>query len=251
MLRKHAAGGITNVFRTHTKVGESKISYLEMKDGIVYVVETENVASNNAAYDAGSLYQSSTFGGEHPLNPYGDHGMRMPARLTGYFNVNQKKKSEVENLIAKDKILKIINDRKSDKLFFATIKGRIRATDEERENGIEVDGKVLKGTAADEYYINKCINFPPVIRNTIIAISEQTLGSITMNQIEKEHEVDGEKITLKIPKEVRKLTQLHDTQGTFMGVSTALLWLWIDTCHFVVEDVKKLALFTSTICFEK
>jgi hypothetical protein len=42
-----------------------------------------------------------------------------------------------------------------------------------------------------------------------------------MNQIEKEHEVDGEEITLKIPKEARKLTQLLDTQGTFMGVCTA------------------------------
>jgi hypothetical protein len=159
ILRKHTAGGITNVFRTHTKVGESKISYLEIKDGKVYVVETDNVVSNNAAYDASSLYPSSTFGGEHPLNPYGDHRMRVPARLIGYFNANKKKKSEEENLITKDKILKIINDRKSDKLFFATIKGRIRATDEEREKGIEVDGRALKGTAADEYYINKCINY--------------------------------------------------------------------------------------------
>jgi hypothetical protein len=83
MLWEHAAGGITNVYRTHTKVGETKINYLEMKDGKVYVVETDDFVRNNAAHDAGSLYPSSTFGGEHPLNTCGDHRMRMPARMIG------------------------------------------------------------------------------------------------------------------------------------------------------------------------
>jgi hypothetical protein len=57
----------------------------------------------------------------------------MPARLIAYY-INDNK----DNI---EKMLEIINNRNSDKLFIASVKGPIRATDEERINGITIEGK--------------------------------------------------------------------------------------------------------------
>jgi hypothetical protein len=236
MMRKFISGGIANVLRKYTKVGETKITKLEMKSGVVYAHETdwEGTVTNIWALDANSLYPSSTCSKENEMIPYTDHKMYMPARLIGHYT------AEEDN---KEKIMKIISNRKSDKLFITTVKGSIRATDAERKNGVEVDGKTLYGRDADEYYINKVINFPPILRNNTININRETLGDITMNQIGKAE--------VKTSKTDRKLTQMLDTNGEFYGFSTYYLHFLIDTCHFVIDDVEELALFTRTDCFRE
>ncbi|GHU18664.1 hypothetical protein FACS189472_07320 [Alphaproteobacteria bacterium] len=254
LLRKFTTGGIANVHRKYTKVGETKITNLQFSNPdqedqeafgqAVFPVETKNVVTHIAAYDAMSLYPSSTCSKEHPLNPYTDHKMFMPARLIGYYNATDKPS-------VKSKIMDIINDRTSKTTFFVTVKGAIK----------DVDA------------INNCINFPPIIRNKTIDINEETLGPTTMNQInnakaeltklkEADKALKPTKSSAKpsaIPptikpanpsKSERKLTQMIDTNGEFIGFNNYLLWYLIDTHKFVIEDVEELALFTRTDCFE-
>ncbi|GHU21711.1 hypothetical protein FACS189472_14490 [Alphaproteobacteria bacterium] len=179
----------------------------------------------------------------------------MPARVLGFLDAREnvklpaymKVKMSVEEYrtFEKQQMMKILSARGEDeKLFVASVKGSIRATDEERINGIQTEHGLLKGQAADEYYISKSINFPPIFRNTDISIDENTLGNITMNQINK---------LGKVPKKtpvVRKLTQLIDTQGKFMSFDNYYLRFLIDTCHFVVEDVEQMAIFSRIDCFK-
>jgi hypothetical protein len=141
----------------------------------------------------------------------------------------------------KEVMMNHISKRNEKILCVASVKGSIRATDEERINGILINDKLLKGKQADEYYINKVINFPPIFRNTDIQINEETLGNITMKRIKESSK--------KMPKSERKLTQLVDTQGIFMTFNNYYLWFLIDTCHFVVEDVLQMTIFTGTDCF--
>jgi hypothetical protein len=178
LMRKFITGGIANVHQKVTKAGQTNINKLVMKDGKTYCNETINCVTHIIALDANSLYSSSTCSKSHRLNPYTGHKMYMPARLIGYYNTKRDalipeitEDDDVDDpkfTTNKSKIINHIEDRTGKTLFIASVKGSIRATDEERVEGIKVKGKVLYCKDADEYYINKCINFAPVIRNRMI-----------------------------------------------------------------------------------
>lgn len=256
LLRNGITGGISNVLHKKTIAGKTQINKLRMENGKVYSQMTSDVVSHLMAADANSLYPSSFSSLEHELNPYTNHKMYMPARVLTFLDARVDVKvpkylgemsvSDYRDREKKQMMRYIDGETEAGTLFVASVKGSIRATEEERINGVQTEHGLLTGRAADEYYINKCINFPPIFRNTDITINEQTLGSITMGQIVK---LDGGK-TKKKPDVVRKLTQLIDTQGRFISFNNYYLWFLIDTCHFVVEDVEQMAVFTRTDCFK-
>jgi hypothetical protein len=49
----------------------------------------------------------------------------------------------------------------------------------------------------------------------------------------------------------KKLTQLANTNGTFMSFSSYYLWYLIDRFHFKIEDIKTLIVFNKSKCFNK
>jgi hypothetical protein len=134
---------MANAHHKYPKAGETKINKLEIKNGKIISKDTNNIVSHIEADDANSLYPSSTCSKINKENPYTNNRMYMPARLISYLSN--------EGLDSKVKILKIINNRSSDKLFVVSVKGSIRAADEERINGITINGQILYGNDADEY----------------------------------------------------------------------------------------------------
>jgi hypothetical protein len=118
--------------------------------------------------------------------------MYLPARLVGYYSTKkvscEDSAANVKSEAAKEKILSIIGNRKAKTLFVASVKRSIRATDAERQFGVDTEFGRLYGDEGDEYYMNKCINFAPILRNFGITINEATLGKTTYAQIEKASE---------------------------------------------------------------
>ena len=108
----------------------------------------------------------------------------------------------------KDLAMKIINERKD--LFIAVVKGYIPN-------------------------INEFINYPPIFRNIDIEIKREVIGDYMMNVIEKHN--------LCSQRHQRKLTQLLSTHNEYMSFSSYYLWFLIDTCGFIVEDIKVLFLY--------
>jgi hypothetical protein len=56
----------------------------------------------------------------------------------------------------------------------------------------------------------------------------------------------------KLPtdKKERKLTQLLDTHGEFMEFNNYYLWFLIDTCHFVIDEIKEIYVFVANRAFK-
>jgi hypothetical protein len=96
----------------------------------------------------------------------------------------------------------------------------------------------LKGHCSD---IDKVINFPPIIRNVEFQTSKDIIGE-TMYDYMKKH-------NMPVDRKVRKLTQLTDTHGEYMVFSSYYLWFLIDTCGFVIDDVKDMYVFTKHRAF--
>jgi hypothetical protein len=135
----------------------------------------------------------------------------MPSRLI-YYTKN------------KDDIMRIINDRNSDKLFIVKLKGGIY----------------------DENSINKCINFPPIFGNIHVKPTSNVVSEIMSNQYMKVNKPSN----LEKVKPEKKLTQLLSTMGEYMVFSTYYLWLLLDDFDFKIDDVEEMAVFHRTTCFE-
>jgi hypothetical protein len=100
----------------------------------------------------------------------------------------------------------------------------------------------LKGHI-DEAYIKDVINFPPIIRNIDIKTDKETIGETTYNY----NVANG----ISVDKTERKLTQLIDTHNEFMSFSSYYLWFLIDDCHFIIDEIKELYLYTAHDGFNK
>jgi hypothetical protein len=117
----------------------------------------------------------------------------------------------------KEEALRIINGKKE--LFIASVKGHI----------------------PKEYY-NEFINFPPIIRNVPIVTNKETIGE-PMYQYMVDNNIPTDKTE-------RKLTQLMDTHNEYMTYNNYYLWFLMDTCHFVIDDVKEIYTFTRNTAFK-
>ncbi|KAA6353785.1 MAG: hypothetical protein EZS28_050688 [Streblomastix strix] len=94
----------------------------------------------------------------------------------------------------------------------------------------------------DYKYINDYINCPPIIRRHKYKTLESVIGDF-MHQHMKDN-------NLKTGGEENKLTVLLSTMGKYMCFYSYYLWLLIDDCHFIIDDVKCVMTFSKHIGFE-
>jgi hypothetical protein len=229
LLRKFITGGIANVLQKAVTAGNTRINRLAIHNKIIESRRNIHVVTHIVAFDANSLYPSATCSKKHPLIPYTDGKMYMPARLVGYYSTKNgscesstaesHSAASVKSEKAKEKILSIISNRNAKTLFVASVKGSIRATDTERQFGVDTEFGRLYGDEADEYYMNKCINFAPILRNFGITINELTLGKTTYAQIEKAAEFGKEIDKKKTLTESKKPTEMQHASGQTLNGS--------------------------------
>ena len=118
----------------------------------VEIIESLNKITHFIGVDFNSLYPSAFSSVENVNNPYTDHKMYMPGRMTSSMTVHN------ENQL--NRALKIINSKNT--LFIALIKGYI-----------------------PEECRNKCINFLPIIRNINVEKTEDIIGEYMYNYMSK------------------------------------------------------------------
>ena len=80
-----------------------------------------------------------------------------------------------------------------------------------------------------------------MFRNIDITTDEKTLGPFMYNYMKK----NGMKTDTK----ERKLTQLADTNGEYMSLSSYYLWYLMDKFHFVIDDIQTLITFNKNTRF--
>ena len=138
----------------------------------------------------------------------------MPARLIDFIEVNPQNYNYVYSITVNESRF-----TEEGQLFIAEIKGHI-----------------------DDNYINEFINFPPIFRNVDITTSKEVIGDYMYNYMKRNaFETDTKE---------RKLTQLLRV-SEFTAFSSYYLWFLIDRCHFIIDDIKSICLFTKHKRFNK
>jgi hypothetical protein len=182
-------------------------------DGTILSDNNEHVMTHVVGVDFNSLYPSSFSSITNENNPYTDHKMYMPGRVTKFELCDtEEKKDWARNIIA----------RKED-LFIAELKGHI-----------------------DEEFVGDFVNFPPIFRRVGVQIKPEMIGEMMW-----QHMVTNGLVNKKRkPRVETKMTQLCSTLGTVMSFSSYYLWFLIDTCHFVIDDIQSLILFEKHDAFK-
>ncbi|KAH7827996.1 uncharacterized protein MONOS_11778 [Monocercomonoides exilis] len=106
-----------------------------------------------------------------------------------------------------------------DKLFIVSLKGHIK-----------------------ESHINKCLFFPPIIRNLTFNTNEDIVGTKMMDTMK--HQL------LHIGKRETKITQLISTHNQFMSFTNEHLFYMIKECGLVIDDLKEMAVFSKNAVFK-
>lgn len=215
VLRNGITGGLSNVLHRVNEKGKTHINHLFYDKNKKTVISEDNdyVMTHVCGTDFNSLYPSSFSSVENPNIPYTGGRLYMPGRLLKYYEVIPGlNDNEAYDLIMSD-------DRFTTKgqLFIAEIKGHI-----------------------DEDYINEFINFPPIFRNIDIKTDEQTIGSYMYNYMKSNE--------LSVDNKERKLTQLLKIDE-YTAFSSYYLWFLIDRCHFIIDSIKSIQLYTKHMGF--
>jgi hypothetical protein len=227
-LRNGITGGLSNVMHRVNIAGETKINHLYIeefadpkinKQSLFRVVskDSEKILSHIMGVDFNSLYPFSMGSIRRPWIQYDNGIMYMPAQLKEYSDDSDKAR----------------------KMFDTIFESRFAKSDEEARNGLLMVAS-LKGHV-DEKYLNEFINFPPIFRSiNINAYKKSVVGDVTYEQIKNVGTKRGVE---------KKLTQLLSTHDQFMTFSSYYLFYLIDRCHFIVDDIKEIATFSKTDCF--
>ncbi|KAA6360159.1 MAG: hypothetical protein EZS28_044314, partial [Streblomastix strix] len=173
--------------------------------------------------DFNSLYPSAFCGIYNKNNPYTGGKMYMVGRVTKHIKIREANDQEYRDTKRKE-MMNIINseDRFSEEkgqLFIASVKCHI-----------------------DKNHINQHINFPPIWRKRTYKTDEKTVGKFTYEKMQKQG--------ISVNKQVTKLTSLLSTHDEYMSFSSYYLWLLIDYCHFIIDDVEEIVLFTKRTAFK-
>ncbi|KAA6388753.1 MAG: hypothetical protein EZS28_015721 [Streblomastix strix] len=205
LLRKGITGGISNVMHRYNVAGKTKINHKS-----VYSIDSNYIQTHVVQLDFHSQYPSVMSGEPIMLNPYTNLIIHMPAQL-------------IERITDQDRYQALIYDtnRFSEDplvvekmlLFVAEVRGHI-----------------------DEDYINYCIDFGPILRNIDITTNKETIGEFMYNHL-FDHQLPHDKTE-------RKLTNLIDTNNEVMCFNNYYLWLLIDTCHLVIDEIVSVTTFT-------
>jgi hypothetical protein len=90
------------------------------------------------------------------------------------------------------------------------------------------------------------VNFPPIFRKVDITIKKEVIGDWTYDYMVKNGYL---KPDMK-PRKENKLTQLLSTHGKVMSFSSYYLWFLIDYCHFIIDDIQSIILFSKHDAFQ-
>ncbi|KAA6366301.1 MAG: hypothetical protein EZS28_038172 [Streblomastix strix] len=212
LLRKDITGGISKVMHRYNIASETRINYFEYdkENKCVYSIDSDYVQTHIVQLDFHSQYPSVMSGEPNALNPYTCNTIYIPAQL-------------IEKITEQNKCRQLIYDANrfsSDKLvvdqmylFVAEMKGHI-----------------------DENYLNEVIIWAPTLKNIDIKTNKETIGEFMYNHL-VEH---------KLPHDImeRKLTNLFDSMNQVMSFNNYYLWLLIDSCHFIIDEIVSIATFT-------
>lgn len=219
VIRNGITGGLSNVMHRVNIKGSTKINKFkyDIDNKTVVSYNTDNIMTHVLGIDFNSLYPSSYSSNENTNNPYTGGKMFMPGRILSHVITDTAEK--------KRKALAVIhsNNRFSEKygkMFIAEIKGHI-----------------------PEKYYPEFINFPPIFRRLNVETNRETIGNYMYDYMK----------TNQLPhdKKEEKLTMLLSTHEQYMSFSSYYLWFLIDTCHFVIDDVKSIIYFTKHDRFNK
>lgn len=208
MLRHSITGGLSNVGHRLNIKDQTHIAHLNYSNKVISVTTTPHVMTHLLGIDFNSLYPSSFSGQYHEFNPYTGGCMFMPGRVLEHIEIKTPAQLRKAYAIIKNKS----RFTEDGQLFCATIKGHI----------------------PDEYK-NEFINFAPIFRNIDITTNESTIGSYMYNFMKDNN--------IKVDEKQRKLTQLLEVND-FTTFSSYYLWFLMDSCHFVVDDIRSITTFT-------
>ncbi|KAA6385821.1 MAG: hypothetical protein EZS28_018652, partial [Streblomastix strix] len=196
-----------------------------------YNPEENNVTAYDLDYfithildlDFNSLYPSAFCGIYNKNNPYTGGKMCMAGRVTKHIKIREANNQDYRDTKRKE-MMNIISseDRFSEEkgqLIIASVKGHI-----------------------EKSHINEHINFLPIWRKRTYKTDEKSIGKFTFEKMQK--------YGISVNKLVTKLTSLLSTHDEFMSFSSYYLWLLIDYCHFIIDDVEEIVLFTKHTAFK-
>ncbi|KAA6387668.1 MAG: hypothetical protein EZS28_016806 [Streblomastix strix] len=224
-LRKSIHGVLSQVFHQYNIKGLIHINKLQ------YNPEENNVTAYDLDYiimhiqdlDFNSLYPRAFCGIYNKNNLYTRGKMYMAGRVTKHIKICEANGQDYRDSKRKE-MMNIINseDRFSEEkrqLFIALVKSHI-----------------------DKNHINEHINFTPIWRKRTYKTDEKTVGKFTYEKMKK--------YGISVNKQVTKLTSLLSTHDEYMSFSSYYLWLLIDYCHFIIDYVEEIVLFTKHTAFK-
>ena len=215
ILRAGITGGLSNVMHRVNIKGETHINHFRYSRTTKTVIseDNEHVMTHVCGTDFNSLYPSSFSSIVNPNIAYTGGRMYMPGRLLSF--------KEYVPGFNDDEALRIILNKN-------------RFTEDADLFVAEVIGHI------DEKYINEFINFPPIFRNIDITTNEQTIGSFMYDYLKRNN--------FPVDKKERKLTQLMEITE-YTAFSSYYLWFLVDRCHFVIDGVKSLQIYSKHTAF--
>ncbi|KAA6370182.1 MAG: hypothetical protein EZS28_034290 [Streblomastix strix] len=224
-LRKSIHGGLSQVFHQYNIKGLTHINKLKYnpEENNVTAYDLDYIITHILDLDFNSLYPSAFCGIYNKNNPYTGGKMYMAGRVTKHIKICEANDQGYRDTKRKE-MMNIINskDRFSEEkgqLFIASVKGHI-----------------------DKNHINEYINFPPIWRKRTYRTDVKTIGKFTYEKMKKQG--------ISVNKQVTKLTSLLSTHDEYMSFSSYYLWLLINYCHFIIDDVEEIILFTKHTAFK-
>jgi hypothetical protein len=219
ILRKGITGGLANVMHRINIKGLTHINkfHYNSSEQKIYDEDTEHIMTHLCGLDFNSLYPSA-FSSNYSKNiPYTGGRMFMPGRVFKFMCNATSTQQEMINIIKSQDRFEAYGQ-----MFIAEVRGFI-----------------------DEDYLEEFVNFPPIFRRVKYEITRERIGDYMYDYM-FEHGFVKER---KTPRTEEKLTMLLSTHGEFMSFSSYYLWFLIDRCHFIIEEVRTLTLFTKHMAF--
>jgi hypothetical protein len=212
IIRKGITGGLANVMHRTNLKGITHINKLFTDGDYIFSENNEHIMTHVCGVDFNSLYPSSFSSIPNKNIPYTDGKMWMPGRV---------KKFLITTTEAEKKYARQIIEAKRE-LFIVELVGHI-----------------------DNEFLDDFVNFPPIFRKVDIELKEEVIGIPTFRYMVDNKLLDP----TKAPRKENKLTMLLSTHGKIMSFSSYYLWFLIDRCHFIIDDITSITLFTKHDAF--
>ncbi|KAA6399201.1 MAG: hypothetical protein EZS28_005271 [Streblomastix strix] len=217
IVRRGITGELSTVILRCNIAGETRINHYEYdkENKCVYLIDSDNVMTYVIQLDFDSQYPSVMSSETHPFIPYTCNKIQMCGQAIEFINATTQFDQDGCNVQIYDTNRFSNDPLVVDKmlLFIAEVRGHI-----------------------DEYYINYCIDFGPILHNIDITTNKETIGEYMYNHL-VEHNLPYDIVE-------RKLTNLVDMNNEVMSFNNYYLWLLIDQFHFITDVIVSVTTFT-------